>query len=227
MTKPFFRAAISACLLFLTLSTAVSAQDKEVFKRKGYTLTFISQDKTFSPVLKTRMVETFFQVYPILAKTYNEKTAKEVTFLIDTTYKGVAATTGTVVSFSPAYFRTHSGDVDVVTHEVMHIVQAYGSGGGPWWITEGIADYARYKFGVDNDGAHWTLPDYKASQKYDNGYRVTARFFVWLEANGHPGIVKIMDQSMRNHKYKEELWKDQTTKTLDDLWASYALNPAI
>lgn len=227
MTKPFCQALVAACLSILTLSTAVSAQDKEVFKRKGYTLTFISQDKTFSPALKTRMVETFFRVYPELKMTYNEKTAKEVTFLIDTTYKGVAATSGTVVSFSPAYFKTHPGDVDVVTHEVMHIVQAYGSGGGPWWITEGIADYARNQFGVDNAGAHWTLPDYKAGQKYDNGYRVTARFFVWLESHGHPGIVKIMDQNMRNHTYKEELWKEQTTKSLDDLWASYVLNPAI
>lgn len=221
------RATIAACLLFLFFSAAVSAQEKEVFKKEGYTLTFITQNNDFSPALKTRMIETFFQVYPLLKKEYNQNAAKEVTFLIDTTYKGVAATSGTVVSFSPAYFKTHSGDVDVVTHEVMHIVQAYGSGGGPWWITEGIADYARYKFGVDNAGAHWALPDYKAGQKYDNGYRVTARFFAWLEAHGHPGIVKIMDQSMRNHKYKEELWKDQTTKSLDDLWASYALNPAI
>ncbi|HEY0177615.1 MAG TPA: basic secretory protein-like protein [Pedobacter sp.] len=221
------RALTAACLLFLSLSSVVSAQEKEVFKKKGYTLTFITQNNDFSPALKTRMVETFFQVYPLLKKEYNENTAKSVTFLIDTAYKGVAATTGTTVSFSPAYFKQHPQDVDVVTHEVMHIVQAYGSGDGPWWITEGIADYARYKYGVDNAGAKWTLPDYKSGQKYDNGYRVTARFFAWLEKNGYPGIVIKMDQNMRAHTYNEDLWKAQTTKTLYELWDSYALNPAI
>jgi hypothetical protein len=32
----------------------------------------------------------------------------------------------------------------------MHIVQAYPDGAGPWWITEGIADFVRFDDGIDN-----------------------------------------------------------------------------
>lgn len=226
MNKSTFKALSTAFLLFLASSSLVSGQEKEVIKKKGLTLTFINEDKTFSPALKTRMVETFFHVYPQLKKEYNENTNKEVTFVIDTAYKGVAATGGDRVSFSPEWFKKHPEDIDVVTHEIMHIVQAYGDGGGPWWVTEGIADYVRYKFGVDNAGAKWTLPNYKEGQKYDNGYRITARFLAWLEKS-NPGIVKTLDKNMRDHSYKNEIWKDKTGKTLDELWTAYAQNPSL
>lgn len=218
---------IAPVLLLLFVSSAISAQEKEVFKRKGYTLTFINQDKSFDPALRTRLVETFFKVYPVLCKTYNPKSAKEVIFVIDTTYKGVAATSDGRVSYSPVWFKQHPEDIDVVTHEVMHIVQDYGNGGGPWWVTEGIADYVRYKFGVDNAGGKWTLPAYKASQSYENGYRITARFFEWLEKHGNEGFIKVLDKSMRDHKYTDGIWKAQTGKTLDENWTAYTMNPAL
>ena len=226
MYKPSLRAISVACLLFLSSSALVSGQEKEVIKKKGFTLTFINEDPTFSPALKTRMIETFFKVYPLLQKEYNQKTNKQVTFVIDTAYKGVAATGGDRVSYSPVWFQKHPEDIDVVTHEIMHIVQAYGEGGGPWWVTEGIADYVRYKFGVDNAGANWALPAYKEGQKYDNGYRITARFLVWVEKS-KPGTVKILDKNMRDHTYTEEIWKNTTGKTLAELWTAYAINPAI
>lgn len=219
---------LSASFLFICVSSlTISAQEKEVIKKKGLTLTFMSNDPAFSPVVKKRLIETFFQVYPVLENEYNRNSASAVTFFIDTAYKGVAATSGTVVSYNPQWFVKHAEDIDVVTHEVMHIVQAYGNAPGPWWVTEGIADYVRSVYGVNNPAAKWMLGPYKAGQKYDNGYRVTARFFTWLEKNGHKGIVKALDKSMRDHSYTENIWKDQTTKTLDELWDAYVLNPAL
>jgi len=227
MNRTFSRALFTACLLSLASSTGLFAQEKDVFKKKGLVLTFINQDPSFSPLIKKQMVETFFQVYPLLKKEYNAKTATEVTFVIDTAYKGVAATSGKIVSFSPVWFQKHPEDIDVVTHEVMHIVQDYGSGGGPWWVTEGIADYVRFKFGVANAAAKWTLTPYKAGQNYDNGYRITARFLAWLEKNGYDGLVKVLDASMRNHTYSEGLWKKETKKTLQELWAAYTAAPGL
>lgn len=227
MKLPFLRGLFAAFFLIFVSSMAISAQEKEVFKKKGLTLTFMSNDASFSPVVKQKLIETFFQVYPVLAKEYNPNTAKAVTFFIDTAYKGVAATSGTVVSYNPQWFIKHAEDIDVVTHEVMHIVQAYGNAPGPWWVTEGIADYVRSVYGVNNNAAKWMLGAYKEGQKYDNGYRVTARFFTWLEKNGHPGIVKALDKRMRDHSYTENVWKEQTSKTLDELWNAYILNPAL
>lgn len=203
------------------------AQEGEVFQEKGYTLTFINQDPHFDPALKTRMVQTFFKVYPVLAETFNTGTLRAVTFFVDTAYTGVAEAGNGRVRFSSAWFHKHPGDVDVVTHEVMHIVQAYPDGSGPWWITEGIADYVRNAFGVDNPGAGWAMPAFKTDQSYTNSYRITARFFTWIETHMKKGFVKTLDQAMRAKTYTPAIWKKQTGKTIDELWLAYSQNPAI
>lgn len=212
-------------LLLAVTSSTVKAQSTETLKKKGYTLTVINQDPKFSTELKDRLISTFWIVYPKLSKEYNPKTSKNVTFIIDTTYNGVAATTDDKVTFSAKYMTAHPQDIDVVTHEVMHIVQAYGETNGPGWLTEGIADYARYKFGVNNEGAKWALPAYKATQSYENSYRITARFLAWIEAKVKPGAVKSLDSIMRSHTFTDNTWREVTGKTLDELWAEYSANP--
>ncbi|GAA4313677.1 hypothetical protein GCM10023149_09530 [Mucilaginibacter gynuensis] len=199
----------------------------DTLKKNGYTLIVSGNDDKFDPALKQKLITTFFEVYPKLAKAYNPKTDKQVVFFIDTAYHGVAATGDGKVVFSAEYMTKHPGDIDVVTHEVMHIVQGYGEATGPWWVTEGIADYARYKFGVDNAGAHWSLPEFKSTQNYDNSYRVTARFFEWIEKKVKAGTVKKFDGMMRDHTFNDNTWKEVTGKTVDELWKAYAANPAI
>jgi hypothetical protein len=139
----------------------------------------------------------------------------------------VAATSDDRVVYNPRWFDKHPGDIDVVTHEVMHIVQAYGDTPGPWWITEGIADYVRFKYGVDNGGAGWSLPDVNEKQNYDNSYRVTARFFAWIVKNKDKDFVKKMDDIMRNHTYTDQSWVELTGKTPAALWEEYKTNPTI
>ncbi|WP_233268787.1 basic secretory family protein [Mucilaginibacter lacusdianchii] len=166
-------------------------------------------------------------MYPKLEKEYNSKTLKEVTFVIDTAYNGVAETGDGKVTFSSKYMTKYPGDIDVVTHEVMHIIQNYGNGAGPGWLTEGTADYIRFKFGVDNKGAGWKLPYFKPSQNYDNAYRITARFLVWIEKNIKPDFVKSFDAQLRSHTFTDESWKNATGKTVDELWAAYSANTQI
>ncbi|RYX80614.1 secretory protein [bacterium] len=222
MKNIFFFSII--CMLGYFNSTA---QSVEMFKQKDYKLTFESQDIKFSPDLKEKLIKTFWTVYPELAKAYNLNTSKNVTFVIDTAYTGVAATSNDRVVFSSKYMIAHPNDIDVVTHEVMHIVQAYGENAGPGWLTEGIADYARYKFGVNNTAANWVLPAYKVGQSYENSYRITARFLVWLENSVKPGIVKELDEQLRAHAFTENSWKKLTGKSLDELWLNYTANPVI
>lgn len=200
------------------------AQSSAIYKKKGYTLNFTSNDPKFDTALKMRMVETFFKVYPKLAETYNKNTAKEVNFSIDTAYKGVAATSKGKIVFNPDWFKKHPGDIDVVTHEIMHVVQNYGNGGGPGWLTEGIADYVRFKFGVDNAGANWSLTPFKVEHSYKNSYRITARFLNYLEKS-NPGIVVKLDDAMRMRTYNSAIWSDITGKTIDELWTVYAAKP--
>ena len=205
----------------------VHAQKEQNITQGKYTLHVSGNDDHFSPQLLQRLIDVFFIVYPKLAKEYNHKTLTKVAFFIDTSYHGVAATDNGRVVFSSAYMTKHPGDVDVVTHEVMHIVQDYGESNGPGWLTEGIADFARNKFGVDNAGAKWSMPDYKPTQHYDNSYRITARFLLWIEENKKAGFVKKVDTALRQHTYTEAIWAQMTGEGVDSLWDEYAKNAAL
>lgn len=200
---------------------------KDSIVRKGYTLIFVNRDSLFSKEIKQKMEETFFKVYPPMARRFNKKSNKKILFVIDPGYDGIAATSGGKVVFNPGWFKKNPGDIDVVTHEVMHIVQSYGRTNGPMWLTEGIADYVRFKFGVDHAGANWKLPEVKSNQKYTNSYRVTARFLAWLETHKDKRIVNKLDNVMREKKYSDGIWQEFTGKTIDELWAEYQGNPEL
>ncbi|KIA92208.1 secretory protein [Pedobacter kyungheensis] len=190
-------------------------------KHKGYTLTFISKDPDLDPEVRKNLIKTYFEIYPTLVKTFNNKSTNDVLFVVDTAYKAVAEASGNRILFSAGYMKAHPTDIDVVTHETMHIVQGYGYSAGPVWLTEGIADYVRYKFGVDNVGSKWSLPAYNEKQSYKNSYRITARFFAWLEQNVKPGLIAALDQQLRAHQYSEQSWAALTGKTVDQLWEDY------
>jgi hypothetical protein len=229
-------------ILLLTLLTiasyAFSQQTKSVkdtetvihgdtIQKAGITLCFYENTDAFSAITKQKMIDAFFKVYPQEMNRFNPDAATEVIFMIDSTYKGVAATSGRYVRFNPLWFSKHPEDIDVVTHEVMHIVQNYGQNKVPGWLTEGIADYARYKYGVNNLAAGWKLPDYKAGQSYTNAYRVTARFLVWVEQHKDPETINKLDKAMRTGTYTADTWKQLTGKTVDELWQDYSANPGI
>ncbi|HVS94151.1 MAG TPA: hypothetical protein VHE59_19075 [Mucilaginibacter sp.] len=42
-----------------------------------------------------------------------------------------------------------------------------------------------------------------------------------------PGIVKTLDTELRAHTYTNDSWKQQTGKTLDELWKTYTENPEV
>jgi Peptidase of plants and bacteria len=203
---------------------------KDSVSRGKYTLVFVNRDSAFQAAgepIKKRMIDAFFTVYPKEARRFNKKTARKVTFIIDPDYQGVAAASNAIIRYSPKWMLQNPGDIDVVTHEVFHVVQSYPRGAGPGWLTEGITDYVRYKFGVDNAGARWSMPDYNPKHSYTNSYRITARFLAWGENKVNRKLVDELDAALRTKTYTPELWVKLTGKTLDELWQAYAQNPAL
>ncbi len=203
---------------------ARSAWESSTYEEKGIRLTFESNDFSFDPKIRDRLVHAFFVVYPREAAEFNHDAPKDAVIAVDTSYGGLAETMDRTIRLSADWFRKNPEEVDVLTHEAMHVVQQYGEG-EPSWLTEGIADYARYKFGLSN--ATWSLPDYDPSQSYQDSYRVTARFLVWLDKHVKLGIVVVLDHMMREQGYTAEIWKQQTGKTVDELWQDYGKNPAL
>ena len=223
-----FAALIGSMSSVFAARNATSTETRTIKKGK-FTLQFTCKSADFNEEINTKLINTFFKVYPTLVKTYNKKSTHLVTFVIDPEYDGIAGTSNDRVVFSTKYMTRHPGDIDIVTHEVMHIVQAYGRKSGmPGWLTEGIADYVRYAYGVENSGAGWKLPDFSEKQNYQNSYRITARFFAWLEQSGYKGIVRKLDQVGRDKTYENgAIWKKLTGKTIDELWTDYSKNPSI
>jgi len=219
--------AIIACgHLFAQTTTDTSSAEAITITKNNLTLHFM-RNVRFSAVTQQRLIDAFFTVYPAEMKRFNLKSQPEVTFMVDSGYKGVAATSYGLVRFNPQWFVKHPEDIDVVTHEVMHIVQNYGSNNVPGWLTEGIADYARYTFGINNAASGWSLTPFKPTQSYTNAYRITARFLVWLQKNKQSDIVDKLDASMRAGTYTPELWVKLTSKNVDELWAEYAAKPEL
>ena len=68
--------------------------------------------------------------------------------------------------------------------------------------------------------AAWPLVP-PARAKYTDSYRTTAAFLNYVVENKDKEIIKKFNAAMREGKYSEELWKELTEKTVDDLWGDY------
>jgi hypothetical protein len=201
--------------------------EKDSIVRQGYELIFYNKDTVFSKETKNALIETFFKVYPPMVERFNKDAAKKVIFVVDPGYNGIAATGGGRIVYNPEWFQKNPNDIDIVTHEVMHIVQNYGRNRIPGWVTEGIADYARYKYGLYNKEANWSLTELKEDHKFNSSYRITARFFTWLENHKNKEIIDRLDSAAREGAYQDSFWKDLTGKTVEELWAEYIQSPTL
>lgn len=199
----------------------------DTVSKHGFTLIFINKDSLFNAVTAQRLKEAFWKIYPEEVKRFNKNAMHTITIVISQDYKGVAATMNGVVKIDQDWLTKNPEDIDVITHELMHVVQGYTYNVPDNWLTDGIADYARYTFGINNPKSGWVLPAYSNTQSYKNSYRVAARFLVWIEKNKQKTLVKQLDKALRDGSYQPSLWVRLTGNTLDALWTEYSINPLI
>lgn len=166
-------------------------------------------------------------VYPKLVKDFNKNARMDLSVKIDTSYNGVAYAHNGRVTVSSKWLHKNPEDIDLMTHEIMHIIQSYPPNAGPGWLTEGIADFVRYKYGVNNANANWSLPKFSQKQSYKDSYRVTARFLLWITLTKDKKIVSKLDKNLRSNTYSPKLWEKYTGLNLDQLWVDYGKNPII
>lgn len=112
-----------------------------------------------------------------------------------------------------------------VVHEMVHVVQSYGRVRRdesnftrmPGWLVEGIADYVRwFLFEPQTKGAEITTRNL-ARAKYDASYRVTGNFLNWVAEKHDTNIVRKLNAAGREGKYRDNLWKENTGKTVQEL----------
>jgi hypothetical protein len=178
-----------------------------------------SQEPALKPVAE-KLEKLFHQHYPGIIKMLEapgQKIPQKVTLTFEKALKIPGQTAGPKMQFGVDWFLKHPNDLGVLIHELAHTIQAYPNS-NPWWVTEGLADYVREKFSVDPPDV-WSLPKLNASNRYDQGYRVTAAFLIWAEKK-YPAakLPEALNQAMKDKKYTPDIWKSTTGKSLDDLW---------
>ena len=178
--------------------------------------------KELAPVVK----EWYPKIAAMLAsKDFKPPAAVAITF--SGTMRGVAATGGSRVTCAARWYRSNlKGEArGSVVHELVHVVQQYGRARGgarpPGWLVEGIADYIRwFKYEPETRGAE--IPPGRAAQaRYDASYRVSANFIDWVVRTHAPDLVKTMNAALREGRYREDLWKELTGRTLEELGAAW------
>lgn len=204
-------------------STIIPNPPRTCETRDEYTLCVTVQDTRTRAETVAHMKEVFFEVYPRLTERFNAGAPDTVNFIIGPA-SFVAGASGDAVTYQTEWMLDHPEDYDVVVHEVMHLVQAYPS--GPGWLTEGIADYVRHHYGVNNEAAGWQLQPPTAGSSYTDGYGTTARFLIWVESR-YDMLVDFLDATIRAGSYDSSIWAAYTGRTVDELWADYLANPAI
>lgn len=207
-------------------STLISNPPRTCETQGDYTLCVIVQDTRTKPETVGHMKDQFFNVYPRLVERFNPAAPRTVNFTIGPA-GFIAGASGDQVTYQTEWMLQHPEDYDVVVHEIMHIVQSYTADTTPGWLTEGIADYVRNQYGVNNAAAGWSLQMPTAASAYTDGYGTTGRFILWLEARYDLEFAEMLDTAVRSGSYVPSSWISYTGKTVDELWQDYVADPVI
>ncbi|MBQ8288547.1 MAG: hypothetical protein IJX76_07240 [Clostridia bacterium] len=217
--------------------TAVQIESAEAESLDSKFLEFPSADQKVLPksgFSAKGLINNFNTVYPTLAEMWSHGKINDVVYTVNTTDDGAADTRGTGVAnklLITMYYQflksSGTGGLDCITHELTHVVQEnYNTGYGGEdtddngsWIVEGMTDYSRYVFGMYP--GDFALPAYSKAQSYTDSYRVTARFFIWIEENICPTFAEQMNEALRTERYTSQFFNQITGYGLKELWAMY------
>jgi hypothetical protein len=163
------------------------------------------------------LVEKWHPLIADLLKSDGFTPPSKVKIVFKKDMKGVAYTSGNTITIAADWIKKHPDDYGMVVHELTHVIQSYPhSKRNDGWLVEGIADYVRFfKYEPETKIAVGPRANYR------NGYRTTAKFLDWIEKTHDKEMVAKLNKALRKSEYKDELFKEATGKSLDDLWAEF------
>jgi hypothetical protein len=216
----------------VAVDTVASAPVLKSFEAEGFHFTI---DATAAPDLMdwadTKLRPVVQEWYPKLVALLPSEgfsAATNVTLTFRNNLGGTpAATGGSRISMNSQWFRRELQREarGSVVHEMVHVVQEYGRARRtnpdatrtPGWLVEGIADYIRwFLYEPQTKGAEITERNI-ARAKYNASYRITGNFLNWVTLKYDRDIVRKLNAAAREGKYREQLWKDYTGKTVEEL----------
>ncbi len=154
--------------------------------------------------------------YPRICEAFRTDGDKPISFIvmvITPKYDGVAMAGGGKITGSAKYFKDHPNDLGAMIHETVHVVQHYRGRNNPGWLVEGVADY--FRFFIYEPGKAGPVNPKRAH--YNDSYRTTATFLAYLTDKYDKEIVPKLNRLMREGKYKEEVFREFTGKSVGEL----------
>ena len=124
-----------------------------------------------------------------------------------------AYASGNRITGSVKWFKGHPDDVGAMIHEAAHVVQRYRGRRNPGWLVEGVADYVRFVLYEPQNIGRLNVK----TARYDQSYRVTARFLDYLSQKYDKDIVLKLNRAMREGNYSDDIFKESTGKPLAEL----------
>ncbi|MBR2987986.1 MAG: hypothetical protein IKC63_08200 [Clostridia bacterium] len=229
--------------LVATVPFEVTEEDLVIEKPKAQPKTedlaskFLTLDKDvtswFTASSIKRIKDHFNRIYPVLCEEFNYGVMWDIEYGIDSSNPAYVAyqiggsrETQKIIKMNTDHFKKTASDFSTLSHELTHAVQCYrdakygpnNSANGGEWLTEGVADYSRFLL----EPTPFSLPEFNQSQSYTDSYRVTARFFVWLDQQYDTTFMEQFNEALKTEVYTQTIFVKITGKTLDELWAIYA-----
>lgn len=130
--------------------------------------------------------------------------------------KAPAVASGINITVNADWIARQPNDRGLAIHELVHTIQRYG--GGPMWVTEGLADYIRY---YHYEPGSWRARFNINKAHYTRGYQPTAAFFAWIEREHDPLVIRKLHRAMVERSYRDELFEQATGKPLARLWDDF------
>ena len=195
---------------------------------EGRTLATITADWSETPDLADwarRAGELCAQWYPKIAELLPSEgfqPPQRVRLRFRQDMRGVAATGRNTISVAAQYVRRNTNDWGMIIHELVHVVQAYPEPEPgyikPGWLVEGIADYIRLAHFEPQARRPRINPD---KARYTDSYKTTAIFLEWAERTYNHHLIRSLNQALRQGRFKLDLFKEITGKTVDELWQEF------
>ena len=222
-------------LSVIALAGSLAAAETNITFQAGGGKYHFTMDSAVAPDLSewanTELVPVVKEWYPKIVKLLPSdgfEANTNVTIRFRDNMRGTPASAGGGrVNCNAEWFRKNlKGEAKgAVVHELVHIVQEYGrarranpdAARTPGWIVEGIPDYIRwFLYEPQAKGAEITQRNLSRA-KYDGNYRITANFLNWVVEKYDKQVIQKLNVAAREGKYAEELWKEYTGKTVQDL----------
>lgn len=210
---------VSSSASATTTTMPGTAQEGGVlYADRGYELLVNDIGGEVDDEVEQRMIGELFDSYPDIAESFNPGAPTRVRLTFDPAYDGAPSSSGDQITIAPSW----APNTGVIVYQGARVAQSYSATGLPAWAIQGLADYARYQYGHYNRESCFVLTRYTDTQNYDDGYRVSARFFLWIDQVIAPNILYDLDRALRAGDYSPEFWVAHTDLTIDELWSKYA-----